>query len=70
MFVKSGVALGQAASYGHAGELSVGEQRGGFTGLRLCCRLLFFGMLTIRGRERRTDRPIDRLIPTILADRC
>ena len=69
VFVKSGVALGQAVSP-HAGELSVGEQRGGFTGLRLCRRLLFFGMLTIRGRERRTDRPIDRLIPTILADRC
>ena len=29
MFVHSGVALGQAASP-HAGELSVGEQRGGF----------------------------------------
>ena len=29
VFVHSGVALGQAASP-HAGELSVGEQRGGF----------------------------------------
>ena len=29
VFVNSGVALGQAASP-HAGELSVGEQRGGF----------------------------------------
>ena len=37
-FLKSGEALGQAVSP-HAGELSVGEQRGGFTGLRLCRRL-------------------------------
>ena len=29
VFVKSGVALGQAGTP-HAGELSVGEQRGGF----------------------------------------
>ena len=35
----SGVALGQAGSP-HAGELSVGEQRGGFTGYRLCRRPL------------------------------
>ena len=39
VFVNSGVALGQAASP-HAGELSVGEQRGGFTGYRLCRRPL------------------------------
>ena len=39
MFVNSGVALGQAATP-HAGELSVGEQRGGFTGYRLCRRPL------------------------------
>ena len=31
VFVHSGVALGQAVSP-HAGELSVGEQRGGFSG--------------------------------------
>ena len=38
-FLKSGEALGQAVSP-HAGELSVGEQRGGFTGYRLCRRPL------------------------------
>ena len=31
MFVKSGASAGQAVSP-HAGELSVGEQRGGFSG--------------------------------------
>ena len=36
---KSGVALGPAGSP-HAGELSVGEQRGGFMGYRLCRRPL------------------------------
>ena len=39
VFVNSGVALGQAVTP-HAGELSVGEQRGGFTGYRLCRRPL------------------------------
>ena len=43
MFVHSGEALGQAASP-HAGELSVGEQRGGFTGYRLCRRPLLDSM--------------------------
>ena len=43
VFVKSGVALGQAVSP-HAGELSVGEQRGGFTGYRLCRRRLHNSM--------------------------
>ena len=43
MFVHSGEALGQAASP-HAGELSVGEQRGGFTGYRLCRRRLHNSM--------------------------
>ena len=42
-FLKSGEALGQAVSP-HAGELSVGEQRGGFTGYRLCRRPLLDSM--------------------------
>ena len=39
VFVKSGASAGQAGTP-HAGELSVGEQRGGFTGYRLCRRPL------------------------------
>ena len=43
VFVKSGEALGQAGTP-HAGELSVGEQRGGFTGYRLCRQPLLDSM--------------------------